>query len=164
MEDELFEGTAKSMEGILAEECHKQAKEEKYKMEVVWQDGDSSAAKAVAAHHPEGKIYKCGGHVGQAHYNQLKEASKKKKLSIDIKNKYKEKFPQVQSVVCKCERNKSGCGCLGGSFLTNACINHCDNPQEYARRMRALGEYHCRDIHEWGCKVCHFIQLTQGSS
>lgn len=64
VEDELFEGTAKSMEGILAEECYKQAKEEDCKVEVVWQDGNSSAAKAVAALHPEGKIFKCGGYVG----------------------------------------------------------------------------------------------------
>ena len=74
VEDELYEGTAKSMEGILAEECYKQAKDEGCKVEVVWQDGDSSAAKAVMLHHPDGKIYKCGGHVGRAHYNQLKEA------------------------------------------------------------------------------------------
>ena len=170
VEDVLFEGTAKSMEGILVEECYKQAKEEKCKVEVVWQDGDSSVAKAVAAHHPEGKIYKCGGHVGRAHYNQLKEASKKKQFSTDIKNKYKEKFPQVQSVVCKGERHKSGCGCLGDSFLTNARINHfcclqqCDNPQEYARRMRALGQYHCRDIHEWGDgEECGFHEQTKCS-
>lgn len=32
---ELFEGTAKSMEGILAEECYKQAADEGCKVEVV---------------------------------------------------------------------------------------------------------------------------------
>ena len=47
LEDELFEGTAKSMEGILAEECYKEARDEGCKVEVVWQDGDSSAALAV---------------------------------------------------------------------------------------------------------------------
>ena len=76
-------------------------------MEVVWQDGNSSAAKALVAHHPEGKIYKCGGHVGRAD-NQLKEATKKKQFSADIKNKYKQKFPQVQNAMCKCQRHKSG--------------------------------------------------------
>ena len=30
------------------------------------------------------------------------------------------------------------------------CLQQCEDPQEYARRMRALGEYHCRDVHEWG--------------
>ena len=35
VEEELFERTAKSMEGILPEKCYKQAKEEEYKVEVV---------------------------------------------------------------------------------------------------------------------------------
>ena len=155
LEDELFEGTAKSMEGILAEECYKEARDEGCKVEVDWQDGDSSAALAVSKFHKEGKVYKCGGHVGRAHYNKLKEVSKKKVFSADIKRKYKEKFPQVESVVCKCEKHKAGCGCLRDNFLTNARVNHfcclqqCSTPQEYARRLRALGEYHSRDIHEW---------------
>ena len=60
------------------------------------------------------------------------------------------------TVKCKSERHKAGCGCLSDSFLTNARINHfcclqqCNNPEEYFRRIRALGEYHVRDIHEWG--------------
>lgn len=72
---ELFEGTAKSVEGILAEECYKQAADEGSKVEVVWQDGDSSAAKAIRQCHPDGKVFKCGGHVGRAHINQLKDAA-----------------------------------------------------------------------------------------
>ena len=152
VEDDLFEGTAKSMEGILAEECYKQARDEGCKVE----DGDSSAAKAVKNYHPEGQIFKCGGHVGRAHYNQLKEAAKKKVFSVDIKNKYKGMFSQVESAKYKCERHKVGCGCLGDGFLTCAhikhfcCLQQCDNPTEYVRRMRALEQYHCRDIHEWG--------------
>ena len=167
VEVELFEGTSKSMEGILAEECYKQARDEGCKVEVVWQDGDSSAAKAVNKYHPRGQIYKCGGHVGRAHYNQLKEASKKKVFSVDIQRKYKAKFPQVETVKCKCERHKSGCGCLSENFLTSARINHfcclqqCDSPQEYARRMRALGEYHCKNVHEWDeGEKCGFHENT----
>lgn len=89
---ELFEGTAKSMEGILAEECYKQAADEGCEVEVVWQDGDSSAAKAISRYHPDGKVFKCGGHVGRAHINQLKEAAKKKEFSADIKRKYRDRF------------------------------------------------------------------------
>ena len=80
VEEELYEGTAKLMEGVLAEECYEQAKNEGCKVEVVWQDGDSSAAKSVSLHHPAGKVYKCGGHVGRAHSNNLKEAAKKKEF------------------------------------------------------------------------------------
>lgn len=122
VEDGLFEGTVKSMESILAEECYKQARDEGCKVEVVWQDGDSSATKAVKSHHPEGQIFKCSGHVGRAHYNHLKEAAKKV-FSADIKKKYKGMFPRVESAKCRCERHKGGCGCLGDSFLTSARIN-----------------------------------------
>lgn len=66
------------MEGILAEECYKQAKEEQCKVEVVWKDGDSSAAKAVAAHHPEGQFYKCGGHFGSSTLQPVKRGFKEK--------------------------------------------------------------------------------------
>lgn len=56
-------------------------------------------------------------------------------------------FPSVLTLKCKCERHEAGCGSLGDSFLMNAhiylfcCLQQCDNPQEYARRMRALAEY-----------------------
>ena len=161
--DELYEGTAKSMEGFLAEECYKEAKEEGCRVEVVWQDGDSSAAKSLKKQFPEAKVYKCGGHVGRAHTNNLKEAAKKKHFANEVVRKHKDRFPAISNSKCKCERHKAGCGCLGDSFVTNARVNHfcclqqCNDPQEYARRMRALGRYHCRDIHEWGDgEVCGF--------
>ena len=80
VDEELIEGTAKSMEGFLAGECYKEAREEGCKVEVVWQDGDSSASKSVLAQYPEARVYKCGGHVGRAHHNNLKEAAKKKAI------------------------------------------------------------------------------------
>ena len=158
----LFEGTSKSMEGIMSDECYKRAKEEGCKVEVVWQDGDSSAAKSVKKHHPEGKVYKCGGHVGRAHVNQLKEAAKKKDFTEGIKAKYRTKFPEVTSSKCSCVRHRAGCGCLSDSFIKAARINHfcclqqCNEPDEYARRMRVLAKYHCRDIHEWDGGECVF--------
>ena len=47
-------------------------------VEIVWQDRDSSAANAISKWHPKGEIYKCGRHVGRAHYNKLKEVAKQK--------------------------------------------------------------------------------------
>ncbi len=47
IDDELFAGTSKSMEGCLAEECYKEAKGEECNVEVVWQDGDSSGIQKV---------------------------------------------------------------------------------------------------------------------
>jgi hypothetical protein len=156
IDEELFAGTSKSMEGYLAEECYKEAKDEGCDVEVVWQDGDSSAANAISKWHPKGEIYKCGGHVGRAHYNKLKEVAKQKEFSATLKKKYQGQFPSVLTAKCKCDRHKSGFGSLGDSFLTNARINHfcclqeCDKSEEYARRMIALGTYHSKDVHTWG--------------
>ena len=156
VDEELFEGTAKSMEGFLAGECYKEAREEACKVEVVWQDGDSSASKSVLAQYPEARVYKCGGHVGRAPHNNLKEAAKKKEFSANVIRDYQELFPSVTTAKCKCDRHKSGCGCLGDNFLTNARVNHfcclqqCNEHEEHARRKRALGKYHCQNIHEWG--------------
>lgn len=38
---------------------YEQAKNEGCKVELVWQDGDSSAAEAISLHHPAGKVYNC---------------------------------------------------------------------------------------------------------
>jgi hypothetical protein len=91
IEDELYEGTAKSMEGVLADECYQQAKEEECNVNTVWQDGDSSSSNAVKLHHPNANVYKCGGHVGRAHTNNLKEMAKKKECSADMKKKTSKK-------------------------------------------------------------------------
>ena len=71
IDDELYAGTAKSMEGVLADECYQQAKDEGYVINTVRQDGDSSSAKSVMKHHPAAKVYKCGGQVGRAFSNSL---------------------------------------------------------------------------------------------
>lgn len=65
------------------------ARNEGCKVEVVWQDGDSSAVKSVKKYHPDGNVYKCGGYVSRAHFNQLKEAAKKKDFSADVNRKYR---------------------------------------------------------------------------
>ena len=128
----------------------------------VWQDGDSSSAKSVNLHHPAVRVFKCGGHVGRAFTNSLKEASKKKEFSLDIKQKYREKFQLVKTVKCKCSRHNSGCGCLSDAFIKGDRINHfcllqqCKEPEEYAKRLRNLSQYHCRDIHQWETGACEF--------
>ena len=48
VEEELCEGTAKSMEGMLTDEGYEQVKNEGCKVKVVWQDGDSSAPKSIS--------------------------------------------------------------------------------------------------------------------
>ena len=81
-------GTAKSMGGVLAKECYEQAKNEGCKVEIVWQDGDSSAAKSISLHHPAGKVYKCGGHVGRAELERgCKEEGVFRRYEIQVHRK-----------------------------------------------------------------------------
>ena len=165
VEDDLYEGTAKSMEGMLADECYKQAKDEGCDIAVVWQDGDSSSQKSVEKHHGKGKVFKCGGHVGRAHTNNLKEAAKLKQFSETVKQRHREQFPDVDTAKCQCKRHSQTCGCLSEQFIKGARINHfcclqqCNSPAEYARRMRALGEFHSKDIHKWKEGECGFHDL-----
>ena len=167
-DDELFQGTAKSMEGILADECYQQAKDEGCKVAVVWQDGDSSSQKSVEKVYGKEprKVFKCGGHVGRAHANNLKELAKQKVFSATQITRLKEKFPMVESTKCNCKRHSKSCGCLSDAFIKNARINHfcclqqCKNPEEYAQRMRALGDYHSKDQHDWDGGECEFHALT----
>lgn len=144
IDEGLYEGTAKSMEEVLADQCYVQGKVEGCKVNTVWQDGDSTSANAVSLHHPTAKVYVYGGHVGRAYTNNLKEAAKKE-FSADIKNKYNDKFPSIETVKCKCSRLKSGCGCLSDSFIKGARSNHFigilqqgKTPEAYVSHIRDL--------------------------
>ena len=82
----------------MAEECYQMAKDEGCDVEVVWQDGDSSAQKSVEkvfGAEPN-KVFKCGGHVGRAHGNNLKDLAKQKQFSATQIAKWKGKFPEVE--------------------------------------------------------------------
>jgi hypothetical protein len=124
VDDDLFEGTSKSMVGVLADECYEEAKNEGCKVEVVWQGADSSSANAMTKHHPDGKVYKCGGHVGRAHTNNLKEASKRKVFPTAVIDRNIGKFPLIEKLKCTCKRHRKGCGCLSQGFIKAAHINH----------------------------------------
>ena len=47
VDEDLYKGTAKSIGGCLADECYDKATKEGCKIEVVWQDADSSSAQPV---------------------------------------------------------------------------------------------------------------------
>ena len=62
----------------------------------------------------------------EAFTNNLKEAAKKEEFSEDVKRKYKDKFPQIESTKWKCTRHKSGCGEINqaeGPCITASCSN-----------------------------------------
>jgi hypothetical protein len=45
-----------------------------------------------------------GMHAGKAHKKQLEELAKRKSFTDKYKKKHRENFPQVDSVVCHCEK------------------------------------------------------------
>lgn len=117
----------------------------------------------------QAKFFKCSGHVGRAHANNLKDMAKQKVFSAQQIGNHQAKFPAVESAKCECKRHSQTCGCLSETFVKSARINHlcclqqCKTPQEYARRMRALGEKHCQNIHQWEDGECGFHDLISCS-
>ena len=127
--EELWQGTAKAAEGHLAQLLWAKAREEGMKVEVNWQDGDSSSAKGFRysfANEQGAKIMLRGGHEGRAHGKKLQEFQGKSSFSQTFISLYKEKFPLVASVNCTSSgkkhnyvatRNKPSCGCMGNAFI-----------------------------------------------
>lgn len=170
-DEDLFEGTSKSMEGALALECFRQCKEEGCNVAVVWQDADSSAKNSVEevfGAEPQ-RVYKCGGHVGRAHGNNLNDLAKIKQFSAGLVSLWKKTFPEMENLKCHCTRHSQTCGCLTKQFILNAKINHycclqqCKDAGEYARRLRALSKYHSQDIHSWKGGECGFHPSSECS-
>ena len=159
---DLWQGTAKAAEGHLADVCFSKAKEEGMVVAINWQDADSSSAKSFRYVFPDSSLSRvmlCGGHVGRAHANNLKEYKGKKSVDQSFVAKYSKEYPELASAKCECAGKRAHskkCGCMSDEFLARAKSNHfsalkqCGNdPKEYANRMRILGEYHSRDIHKW---------------
>ena len=171
IEEDLFQGTTKSAEGYLAGVLFRNAQAEGCKIEVNWQNQDSSSEKSfhsVFGPQTSARVMKCGGHVGRAHGHALKDIKGKKEFSEDYKTKNRVTFPQVDDVSC-CRRGKrhsAGCGCITDAFIESAkrnlfcAISQCgNNPDLFAERMRNLSRYHVRGIHEWEGGHCDFPPL-----
>ena len=134
-------------------------------MSVNWQDSDSSSAKAITEVYPSVSIMHCAGHVGRAHSHRLTDLKAKKSFTKTYKDHHVVKHPSVTSVTCCCAKcnHRAGCGCVTDDFIRNARINHflvCiqsgKDAQVYASRMRELGKYHARGIHQWNGGKCSF--------
>jgi len=130
--EKLWQETAKAAEGHLAQLLWAKAKEEVLKVEVNWQDADSSSAKGFQysfANEQESRIMLCGGHVGRAHGKKLQELQKMTSFTSGFIAPHKEAFPDAASVECCCvgkkhvfvaTRNKPDGGCIGPGFIQSA--------------------------------------------
>ena len=165
IEEPLYPGTSKSVEGHMVRILFQRAKDEGCKVSVNWQDSDSSAAKAISDVYQDVQIMYCSGHVGRAHGNQLIDRKTSKSFSAAFIRKYKAKFPSITEVKCVCsgKNHHQGCGCITDGFIRSAKINHflcCiqaeNNPAIYEQRMRELGKYHARGKHQWEDGQCSF--------
>ena len=163
--EELYQGTSKGAEGYAARLTFKKAKEEGINIAIHWQDADSSSSNAMTEHFPDAEIMTCGGHAGKAHKKQLEKLAKKKSFTDQFKKKHHERFPQVDSVVCHCEkRHKPGYGCLSEAFIEKArnnfslILSNSESAHEFAEALKALPRHAC-DKHEWDGGKCMFHAL-----
>ena len=130
------------------------------KVEVHWQDADSSSSNAVGECFPEAKTMICGGHAGRCH-KKLEKLAKCKSFSKGYQEKHCKKFPQMEKVTCHCERHQQGCGCLSQAFIERArnsfssALKEAQSAEEFARKMKSLAR-HARDQHEWEGGQCDF--------
>jgi hypothetical protein len=179
-DEELWQGTSKAAEGHLAKVLWAKAKEEGINVEVNWQDADSSSAYGFCysfSNESDSKIMLCGGHVGRAHGNKLKELKTKSFVTSQFIALHQKKCPEIKSVKCCCvgkkhrfvsTRNNPACGCISPGFIQSAKRNHyCalvhagNDPEKYRETMLTLGKYHSRDIHEWEGGSCFFHPLVK---
>ena len=165
----LYEGTSKSMEGAAARDIFTKMKEEGMTIAVHWQDADSTAEKEVQKHF--GDVTKlCGGHYTRAHYNQLKKIKGQKSFGLVDQSKYKDEFPEVLTVKCKCiNKHKAGCGCFSDPFIAGArkkLFKGLDDagkdPNALKERIEMLSHHVC-DEHEWDGGQCDFHSLRECS-
>ena len=160
-DSDLWEGTSKAAEGHLAEVCFTKAKEEGMVVAINWQDADSSSAKSFRYVFPDNSLSRvmlCGGHVGRAHGNNLKEYKGKKTVDLSFVATHQKNCPELGKAKCECAGKRAHlktCGCMSDECLARGKSNHFsalkqtgNDPEEYANRMRILGKYHSRDIHE----------------
>ena len=135
--EELWQGTAKAAEGHLVQVLWAKAKEEGLKVEVNWQDADSSSAKGFRysfANEQESRIMLCGGHVGRAHGKKLQDLQKMSSFTSTFFLYIKDSFQMwhlLSAVVLKKKKhvivataNKPVCGCIGPGFIHSAKRNH----------------------------------------
>ena len=162
IQEPLYKGTSKAAEGYAARLTFAEAKKRGMKVEINWQDADSSSSNAVVESFPDATIMLCGGHAARSHLKQMEALSSLKVFSEGMKKKYKGRYPEVESVTCHCDKTHSpGCGCMSNAFMEQArnnfsqILSKSQSASEFARRLRAL-YHHVLDEHEWDDGKCEF--------
>ena len=155
IDEDLYKGTSKSMEGFAAREIMMQAKKEGMEIAIQWQDSDSYTSKTAKECFPNCKVMICGGHAGKNHLKALQSYAKLKFSSKDFVKRNEATFPLIGKVHCHCiNYHKVGCGCLSDAFIKRArnnfsyILKNSQSPDEFAKRLRCLPRHAC-DEHKW---------------
>ena len=105
IQEELYLDTSKSAEGFAARVTFTRARGEGMRVDVHWQDADSSSSNAVSEVFPDAKIMICGGHSGRAHKKQLEVRAKQKSFTNAFMARYEKQYPEVRTLTCHCRGN-----------------------------------------------------------
>ncbi len=165
-EEILYQGTSKSCEGYAASVVFQKMHDEGMNIDTHWQDADSTSARAVRKHFKSVNVMLCGGHYSRAHYNQLKKIKQQKQFGPGEKSLYKAKFPAVEHVKCKCNKQHSkNCGCINDAFISHArknlfsaLIEAGKDPSILKAKLEML-PHHARNEHVWDGGKCDFHPL-----
>ena len=105
-DSDLWETTAKAVEGHLAEVCFSKGKEEGMVVAVNWQDANSSSAISLRYVFPNSSlshVMLCGGHVHHAHANNLTEYNGKTSVDLSFVATHQKDYPQLATAKYECE-------------------------------------------------------------
>ncbi len=166
IKEPLYQGTSKAAEGYAARCTFAEAKKQGMKVEINWQDADSSSSNAVMESFPNATVMTCGGHAARAHLKQLEKLATLKRFSDSMQNRHRKRFPGVMSAICHCDKIHSpGCGCMSKGFMERSrnnfsqILSESQSASEFARRLHAL-YHHVHDEHEWDGGKCEFHAKT----
>ena len=86
-------------------------------------------------------------------------------VSKKMLDKYKDSFPSLCELSCKCTGNhRASCGCLTEALISKAHTNftsiliEAQSQEQFVRRLKALPQ-HARDVHQWDPGRCDFHPL-----
>ena len=100
----------------------------------------------------------------RGHKKILESRQKMKSFSKHMLEKYKERFPALMELTCKCKGTHSAtCGCLTAAIIAKAHTNFTSIPMEAQSQEEfvhclALPKHAC-DVHEWEGGRCDFHPL-----
>ena len=104
-DSDLWEATAKAVEGHLAEVCFSKGKEGMV-VAVNWQDANSSSSTSLRYVFPNSSLSHamlCGGHVCRSHANNLTEYNGKRSVDLSFVATHQKDYPQLATAKCECE-------------------------------------------------------------